>query len=163
MGDNPARSAISKYMAPYEPENKPPQGGPALVPCELWRRLLAMCYDAVAVVALLMFATALAMLAGFREMTALRDPGYTLYLLLVCLLYFSLSWNRGGMTLGMRAWRVRIAAADGRLPGLGRCVVRFLAALLSAAPAGMGFLWSLFDARRRTWHDRLSGTRLYRT
>lgn len=121
-----------------------------------------MAYDTVAVVALLMLATALAMLAGFREMTALRDLGYTLYLALVCLLYFALSWHRGGMTLGMRAWRIRISTSEGTLPGWGRCVARFAAAFLSAAVIGMGFLWSLVDARKRAWHDRLSGTFLYR-
>jgi uncharacterized RDD family membrane protein YckC len=122
-----------------------------------------MSYDAAAVLALLMLATALAMLAGFREMTAMRDPGYTLYLAVVCLLYFSLSWHRGGMTLGMRAWRIRIATRDGGLPGWGRCLARFLAAVVSAAPAGAGFLWCLADARKRAWHDRLSGTFLYRS
>lgn len=149
-------------MADDDPAIPLPQSEPAPVPCELWRRLLAMCYDAVIVLALLMLATALAMLAGFREMTAMRDPGFTLYLALVWLLYFALSWHRGGMTVGMRAWRIRIAARDGGLPAWSRCVARFLAALLSAAPAGAGFLWSLFDRRKRAWHDRLSGTYLYR-
>jgi len=63
----------------------------------------------------------------------------------------------------MRAWRIRIATDDGGLPGWGRCLARFLGAVLSAGAAGAGFLWSLFDARKRTWHDLLSGTRLYRT
>lgn len=141
----------------------PPPGKPAPIPCELWRRLLAMLYDAAAVIALLMFATALAMLAGFREMTALRDLWYTTYLALVWFLYFGLSWHLGGMTLGMRAWRIRIATDAGGLPGWGRCLARFLGAVLSAGAAGAGYLWSLFDARKRTWHDQLSGTRLYRT
>ena len=92
----------------------------------------------------------------------MRDPGFTLYLAGVSLLYFALSWHRGGKTLGMRAWRVRVATRDGALPGWGRCVVRFAAALLSAAALGLGFLWSLFDVRKRPWHDRISGTFLYR-
>ena len=150
-------------MVRTDPDNPLPQGKSAPVPCELWRRLLAMSYDFVIVIALLMLATALAMLAGFREMTAMRDPGYTLYLALVCLVYFSASWRHGGMTLGMRAWRIRIADRDGGLPGWTRCVVRFLTAMLSAAPGGAGFLWCLFDERRRAWHDRLSGTFLYRS
>lgn len=121
-----------------------------------------MFYDAVAVVALLMLATAVAMLAGCREMSALRDPLYTLYLGVVWFLYFGLSWHGGGLTLGMRAWRIRIATEAGDLPGWGRCLVRFLAAFLSTAAAGAGFLWSLIDAHKRTWHDLLSGTRLNR-
>ena len=121
-----------------------------------------MAYDAVAVVALLMFATGLSMAAGFRETTAMRDPVFTLYLAVVWFLYFGFCWHRGGLTLGMRAWRIRIVTESGGLPGWGRCLARFLAAILSAAAAGLGFLWSLFEQRRRTWHDLLSGTRLER-
>jgi uncharacterized RDD family membrane protein YckC len=121
-----------------------------------------MLYDAIAVVALLMLAAALSLLVGFRETVAMRDPVFTLYLALVWFLYFGFCWHRGGLTLGMRAWRVRIATEAGELPGWGRCLARFLAAMLSAVPAGAGFLWSLFERRKRTWHDLLSGTRLVR-
>jgi uncharacterized RDD family membrane protein YckC len=122
-----------------------------------------MAYDAVAVVVLLMAATALAMLAGFRELSALRDPLYAVFLLAVWCLYFLWCWGHGGMTLGMRAWNVRIEMVPGGLPGWRPCLARFLAAWLSAAALGAGFAWALFDPQRSCWHDRLSGTRLYRS
>jgi uncharacterized RDD family membrane protein YckC len=131
--------------------------------CGLWRRLLIMLYDSVAVIVLLMATTALAMLAGFRELSVAQDPLYAAALLLTWFLYLGWCWRRGGMTLGMRAWRVRIERVGGGLPGWGRCAGRFLASLLSAAPAGLGFWWSLCDRDRRCWHDRLSKTRLVRT
>lgn len=131
-------------------------------PCGLWRRLLVMLYDAATIIALLLAATALVMLAGFRELNVLEDPLYALYLVAVWFAYLAWCWHRGGMTLGMRAWRVRIRNEDGGLPGWGRCLLRFLLSLLSAALAGAGFLWSLADRRQRCWHDRLSRTRLYR-
>lgn len=119
-----------------------------------------MAYDAVAVVALWLFATALAMVAGFRELSVVRDPLYTLYLLLVWFAYLAWCWHRGGMTLGMRAWRVQIEGEAGRLPGWTACALRFAVSLLSAAVVGLGFAWSLFDREKRTWHDILSRTRL---
>jgi len=131
-------------------------------PCTLWRRLLVMSYDAVAVIALLMAATGAVMVAGFRELNVLHDPYYALYLVTVWFAYLGWCWHNGGMTLGMRAWRVRISDAQGRHPGWGRCLARFLLSLMSAAAAGAGFLWSLLDPQKRCWHDRLSGTRLYR-
>ncbi len=109
-----------------------------------------------------MLATMLAMLAGLGEKTALKDPAYTAYLFLVWFAYLGWCWNRGGMTVGMRAWRVRIEDEQGQKPGWGKAAIRFLASLVSVAPAGLGFLWSLFDSEKRTWHDILSGTRLVR-
>jgi len=121
-----------------------------------------MAYDGVAVVALWMAATALAMAVGFPELNAARDPFFALYLCAVWFAYLAWCWHRGGMTLGMRAWRIHITTADGQLPGWGRCLARFLAALLSAAPLGLGFLYALIDRDRRCWHDLLTGTRLLR-
>ena len=138
----------------------PPLGGERLS-CSLWRRLLAMLYDAVAVTALLMAATALAMALGFRELSATRDPLFALYLLAVWFGYLGWCWRRGGMTLGMRAWRLRLENAEGGRPGWGRCLLRFLASLLSAAAGGTGFLWSLADPSNRCLHDLLSRTRLH--
>jgi len=131
-------------------------------PCGLWRRLLVMLYDAAIVIALLMVATALVMLAGFRELSVVEDPLYTLCLAAVWFAYLAWCWHRGGMTLGMRAWRVRIRNEEGGLPGWGRCLLRFLLSLLSAGLAGAGFLWSLADRQQQCWHDRLSRTRLDR-
>lgn len=132
------------------------------VPCGLGRRLLAMAYDALVVVALLLLATGLALLAGSGQVTAGKDPLFSLYLLMVWFLYFAWCWRRGGMTVGMRAWRIVLRSDDGSEAGWGQCAVRFLVAILSAACLFLGFCWSLFDERKRTWHDRASRTRLIR-
>jgi uncharacterized RDD family membrane protein YckC len=121
-----------------------------------------MGYDAIAVIALLMLVTALAMLAGFRELDVVRDPLYGAGLALTWFLYLGWCWRRGGMTMGMRAWRVRIETLEGGTPGWGACLVRFLVSLLSGAALCAGFLWSLGDRERRCWHDIASGTRLLR-
>lgn len=139
-----------------------PAGATVSRPCSLGRRMLAMLYDAVAILALLMAATALAMLAGFRELSVVNDPLYAAYLLAVWFAYLGWCWRRGGMTLGMRAWRIRIETLDGQRPGRMQCLGRFLASLLSAALGGAGFLWSLIDREQRCWHDGLSATRLLR-
>ncbi|NNJ64167.1 MAG: RDD family protein [Xanthomonadales bacterium] len=143
-------------------KKSPGKAASAVRPCGLLRHLAVMLYDALVVIALWMLATALAMAAGFEGRVAMKDPGFTLYLAAVWFLYLTWCWRRGGMTVGMRAWRVRIQDESGRRPGWGRCALRFLAALLSALPAGAGFAWSLVDDERRSWHDRISRTRLIR-
>jgi uncharacterized RDD family membrane protein YckC len=129
-------------------------------PCGLLRRLLVMLYDGLVVIAILMLATAVAMLLGMENRIAGKDPLYTLGLLLVWFAYLGWCWSRGGMTMGMRAWKVRIETDAGARPGWGLCAIRFLVSWLSAAVAGAGFAWSLFRSDRKTWHDLASKTRL---
>lgn len=121
-----------------------------------------MIYDALLLFGLLFAASV--PLVGIdvetRERLAVETMIQT-YLLLVWFAYFALSWRRGGRTLGMRAWKLRLADAEGRTPGWGPLIIRFLAALLSAAPFGAGYLWMLINARRETFHDRVSATYIY--
>ncbi len=141
------------------------RGNPKLsgTPCGLIRRLLIMLYDGLIIVALLMLATAISMLAGTGNYTAMQDLLYTGYLVLVWFTYLVWCWHKGGMTLGMRAWHVYIADETGGRPGWRWCAIRFLTSILSAALAGLGFFCSLIDSDKRTWHDKVSRTRLLRS
>ena len=78
-------------------------------------------------------------------------------------LYATVSWRRGGQTLGMRPWRMKVVAADGAAPGWKALWLRYVTGTLSLAFAGLGFWWAWFDRDRLAWHDRLSGTRMVRT
>jgi uncharacterized RDD family membrane protein YckC len=125
----------------------------------LLRRFAAFCYDALLLVAIL---TVVTLLVVWMRAAAGRSPPGTWWFasLLggVVALFFCWFWTHGGQTLGMRAWGIRIVAVDGGRVGWRRALVRFAAALGGAAALGIGFWSSLFDARRRCWHDRLSGT-----
>lgn len=118
-----------------------------------------MVYDALLVVALLMVAAAVVVVpAG-----ATVDSGtlwFQGYLLLVWWFYFALCWRLGGQTLGMKAWRIHLVTLHGGPPGWSDTAIRFIAAFVSAAAFGLGYLWSLFEPQCRTWHDRLAGSRL---
>ena len=89
-----------------------------------------------------------------------RNPLYSAYLCATAFLYFAWFWTHGGQTLGMRAWRIRVTAIDGRAIGATDALKRFLAALVSGAACGLGFLWVLVDSERMAWHDHLSRTAL---
>lgn len=128
--------------------------------CKLPRRLLAMSYDAVIVIALLMIAGLIALPFSGTDVRAGRDPLYSLYLLGVWFAYFGGCWRLSGATLGMRAWRVRLVSGAGAVPGWGRCALRWGVAFVSGLAVGLGFAWALFDQRRRCWHDLASDTSL---
>jgi uncharacterized RDD family membrane protein YckC len=63
----------------------------------------------------------------------------------------------------MRAWRIRVVCEDGGALTMTRAAARFVAALVAILPAGVGIWWAVFDARKRAWHDRWTGTRVVRT
>jgi uncharacterized RDD family membrane protein YckC len=132
------------------------------------RRLAAIFYDTILIVALLMFATWLLLpLTGGRPIAA-ESPAwwmlaYRVLLVAVVITYFGFCWIRGGQTLGMKAWRLRVVRDNGLALRWRDAGLRLVTALLSWLPAGLGYLWSLVDREALTWHDRLSRTRIVMT
>jgi len=135
----------------------------SLAPIGLFRRLGAICYDLLLLLALMLVATSLITLPlGMPEGGMLLAFQWFLFEF-IPLIFFTGFWHRGGQTLGMRAWRVKVVRADGAPLSWGDALKRHLAALLSCLPLGLGFLWAAVDAEGLAWHDRLSGTRLILT
>lgn len=132
----------------------------------LLRRLAAMLYDTLLIFGLLLLASMMVtlpvgILLGESAAGALPgNPWFRLWLALVAPLFFLLFWHKGGQTLGMRSWRLRVVRNDGQPLTWRDALKRLLACLLSWLPLGLGFLWILVDRDRFAWHDRLSGTRL---
>lgn len=129
----------------------------------LLRRLAGMLYDALVVSALLLIAATPVVVLAQDEITAGAGRAlFQAYLLAVVFVFFGGFWVHGGQTVGMRAWRLRLTDVQGGAVTWPQAALRFGAALLSALPAGLGFLWVLWDPEGCAWHDRLSGTRLRR-
>ena len=82
-------------------------------PCGLARRLGAMTYDGMLLFAVLFVATLAVLPLTEGDAIPSGNPLYAGYLLLITYLYFAGQWVRGGRTLGMRAWRIRLLARDG--------------------------------------------------
>ena len=134
-------------------------------------RLLALFYDLWPALALwfaLSFAFALGYtLAGHDTHQNIEPFSALQWLLWLCCwgvagLYATISWRRGGQTLGMRPWRLRVVAADGAAPSWRALWLRYAVGTLSLLAAGFGFWWAWFDRDRLAWHDRASGTRVSR-
>lgn len=148
-------------------EDKPTRDTRAL----LGWRMLALLYDLWPAAAL-WFLLALLFSAGYT--LAGHDPRENIapfsalqwLLWLACWgvtgLYATLSWRRGGQTLGMRPWRLRLVATRGEPPAWRALWLRYAVGTVSLLAAGMGFWWAWLDRDRLAWHDRASGTRLVR-
>ncbi|RDZ27091.1 RDD family protein [Lysobacter silvisoli] len=134
-------------------------------------RLLALLYDFWPVLALWMLVSAAFtvgyILSGHAARENIAPLSALQWLLWLCCwaitgAYALLSWRRGGQTLGMRPWRLRIVGADGAAPGFQALLLRYVVATASTLAGGLGFWWAWLDRDRLTWHDRVSGTRMVR-
>jgi len=148
------------------------------------RRLASMLYEAVVLAALAFLAGSLFLLAiQGQPASGLLRFALQLYLLAVFAAYFLWCWLRGGQTLPMKAWRIRLVApGHARVPARA-ALMRFVYATLfigtflasdaaafehrnmllafaSLALSGVGIGWALVDRDRQFLHDRLAGTRL---
>ncbi len=133
----------------------------------LLRRLAALVYDTMLVLALVVTAFALVYLPlalgfGLRDLQA--HPVYrhlmTLWMLTVAAGFHLWFWTHGGQTLGMRAWRLKLVSENGDTVTFRQALVRYLVAALSWLALGLGFFWVWIDPQKRAWHDIASHTRL---
>ena len=132
----------------------------ALQAPSILRRLAAALYDALLIVALMFIAT-YPFLAFFGDATqGWRRHLLQAWIVFVVGFYFVWFWTRGGQTLPMKTWHIRLVRHDGAAVGTARAMHRFVLAMLGAAALGLGFAWALFDRDRQFLHDRLSGTAL---
>jgi len=133
----------------------------------LARRLGSLLYDSVLLFGVIMLAVSVLIIPydllaarPYPHDEALYRILMQLYLLAVIAAFYTFFWTRGGQTLGMRTWRIRVVRDDGGPLALSDALRRFAWAALSLLPAGLGLWWSLFDPERLAWHDRRSHTRL---
>ncbi len=122
----------------------------------LLRRLASMAYEAILLFAVAFFAAWLFFFAsGGRDAThGWERYVLQLFIVVVFAAYFLWCWLRGGQTLAMKAWHIRLAHVS---PG--KALYRFFLALVFV-PTGISLVWALFDREKQFLHDRLAGTRL---
>lgn len=100
----------------------------------LRRRLAAFVYEGVVLFGVLMISGWL-----YSSLTQQRHAlqgrlGLQLFLFLVLAVYFVWFWTHGGQTVAMKAWRIRLVAADGQPLGQVRAMARYVAAWLWFVP-----------------------------
>jgi len=148
------------------------------------RRVAAIVYDTLALIGIWFVVAGIAV--GLHHGVAIPDYqlGFQLALLGAAYGYFGLCWRRGGQTLGMKSWRIRVVDAATAAPLSWQQVsVRFIVGALSWLPlafagwafyytsaarplvllAGallvLGYWWAL-GGRGEAWIDRASRARL---
>ncbi|NQZ13145.1 MAG: RDD family protein [Algicola sp.] len=123
------------------------------------RRFASWVYDFLTAVAIAMLSTVVGFiftkileaigwidLTGYEDMGAYLTAGWVfkVYLLSCLTAFFCYFWVRGGQTIGMRAWRLRVVDQNGKMISIKQAIIRFYVSL-----AGLGNLWVLVDFKNR--------------
>lgn len=130
-------------------------------------RLASLVYEALILTAVVLLA-ALGWqfvhwaLTGRLEATGIGLWALRAWLAGVTAAYFCGFWTRGGQTLPMRTWRLRLERTDGAPVDGRRALARYALAWPAVLAGGIGYLWALVDRDRQFLHDRLAGTRIVR-
>jgi uncharacterized RDD family membrane protein YckC len=127
------------------------------------RRLASILYESLLAFAVIFFAGLLFYGAASGRLSGLMRSLFQIYLIVILGLYFVWCWHRGGQTLPMKTWQLRLVSADGGPVSVRRAALRYLLACLSVGLAGTGLVWAVFDRDRQFLHDRLAGTRIVRS
>ena len=133
----------------------------------LSRRLAALTYDALVLIALYimlggLLVTAVSKIIGSEEFVRLSPAMSMSVMFTICFLYYSHSWRRGGQTIGMKACGLKLLNDNKKGTGiqLSQCMLRTGVGFFSLLFMGLGFWWMLFDKQQRSWHDIASLTRM---
>jgi uncharacterized RDD family membrane protein YckC len=157
--------------------------GPALPTPGVARRLAAFVYEGVLLFGVLFVAGYLYSTLTQQRHAMQGQTGLQLFVFIVLALYFVTFWTRGGQTVAMRAWHVRLVTASGAALTVPRALARYLLAWLWFAPAllvahlaglhSAGAIFTLLivgvvayallafaHPQRQFLHDAVCGTRL---
>ena len=142
-----------------QPHYGTPVGAQPVVLASWGRRFAAVLIDGVFVSALqLVMVMLLALLSNISEVLGmvLGAVGY----LAIVIWFMLLEAGPYGQTPGKAVMKIRVRKADGTMLTKGGSVGRYFARILSALPFYLGFLWPLWDAENRTFHDMIMSTRV---
>jgi uncharacterized RDD family membrane protein YckC len=126
----------------------------------LARRALALIYEALLLTAVVFLGSLPFVMLAHDAGREIARPLFQLYLAALAGLYFAWQWRRGGQTLAMKTWRMRLVTRAGAPLTWGHALKRFAFALPGTLLFGAGFLWALVDHEGLFLHDRLAGTRI---
>jgi len=127
-------------------------------PAGLLRRLAALLYDSLLLLAIWFIAMAILLPFTGGEAIPANNPLVSTYLLSISFFFYGWFWRHGGQTLGMRAWRLQLRNLRPGPVTWVQVLLRFMVALPAGLLSGLGYLWMLVDKQKLTWHDRYSET-----
>lgn len=126
----------------------------------LFRRLAAGVYDIFLIFALLLFATAIALLINHGNSFKQHSVLFSLYLISAVGVFYCWFWTHGGQTLGMQAWKIKAVNHDLSALTWPLAIKRFVFSVPSVGIFGVGYLIVFCNRSKLSLHDWASKTRI---
>ena len=118
-----------------------------------WRRFIAYQVDLII----------LSLMRGFIFRSKLLGSIESWAVTLINIGYFVWPYSTSGQTIGKQILGIRVVAIDGSFLNWRKGFLRFLGYIPSTIAFLMGFLWSIGDANKQAWHDKIAGTCVIRS
>ena len=127
------------------------------------RRLVSMLYEGLVVFSILLIGFLLPqiVLSGFGWIAS--PKALWLHVVGLLLAYFVWCWLKGGQTLPMKTWKLRVVGTNNEPVRPLQAVLRYFVAWPSILLFGVGILWALLDKDHQFLHDRMAGTKIIRS
>lgn len=129
-------------------------------PASLLRRLGALIYDIIILIALSFVISMFAIMINNGQAVPPNNFWLQSALVMSWLSFYCYFFTRGGQTIGMRAWKIKLQRVDGQAISLQLALIRCFLGATSLFFLGIGYIWILFDAQRKALHDRASDTQV---
>lgn len=141
-------------------------------PAPNWRRLAAMVYDSLIILAITMAYGAIGTIVVVaingspdeQYPSMFESKLWSLGWLLTVVLFYCWFWQRSGQTVGMRAWRLKLipirAQSLKETLNWSNCIMRSFWGIVGLLLLGANYWYRLLNKKGDCLHDRLSGSRV---
>lgn len=129
-----------------------------------WRRYIAVLIDAfILFLGLIIIMIPVVLLSGDKSDSSLTFSffrgAYQLASYLVAPFYMTFFIYKYGATPGKMAMHIKVVTNSNEKMTIGKAFMReVVGKFLSRFFGSLGFLWTLFDEKRQTWHDKIAHT-----
>ena len=121
----------------------------------------ALFYDLLSISVLVYFASFLPIILSGTSIQA-GNIELQLFIILIAVFYFFYCFKKG-KTFGMQAWRLELQSENGGKISDYQILIRIIGGIFSFLFFGIGYLFILFNQRKRSLHDIASKTYLRQT
>lgn len=140
-----------------------------LMPSPVWRRIAALVYDTLILLALsFLYGATITTIAVQQGSTPqeyqpmFQTPLFLMGWVLCLLSFYCWFWHKSGQTLGMRTWRLKLIQdkKSAQTPTWGQCLLRSLISPPAILLFGLGYWYSLINKDKNSLQDKLTKTRV---